>query len=76
MDEKTLFIELGSPREKEHIESINEKQRDEVLVREIFSKLLETKGLIEPRRWGYNRIRPHSALVGRWPSSTGDASDV
>ena len=36
MEVKTLFIEPGSPWEKEYIESFNGKLRDEVLNREVF----------------------------------------
>ena len=46
---KTLFIELGSPRENGYIESFNRKLRDEFLDREIFDTLLEAKVLTE--RW-------------------------
>jgi transposase InsO family protein len=59
---KTLFIERGSPWENSYIESFNEKMRDELLAREIFTTLKEAKVLIEQWRREYNQRRPHSAL--------------
>jgi len=59
---KTLFIEPGSPWENGYIESFNGKMRDELLNREIFTTLTETKVLIEQWRKEYNQIRPHSSL--------------
>jgi len=44
---KTLFIEPGSPWENGYIESFNGKMRDELLDREIFTTLDETKVLIK-----------------------------
>ena len=44
---KTLFIELGSPRENGYSESFNGKFRDESLNCEIFEELFEAKVLIE-----------------------------
>jgi len=46
---KTLFIEPGSPWENGYVESFNGKMRDELLDREIFFTLEETKTLIA--RW-------------------------
>jgi putative transposase len=65
---KTLFIEPGSPWENGYIESFNGKLRDELLDREIFTTLLETKILIEGWRKDYNQIRPHSSLGYRPPA--------
>ncbi len=59
---KTLFIEPGSPWENGYIESFFGKFRDEMLNREIFDTLLETRVLTERWRNHYNRVRPHSAL--------------
>jgi len=59
---KTLFIERGSPWENGYIESFNGKLRDELLNREIFTTLEESKVLIEQWRKEYNQVRPHSAL--------------
>ena len=42
---KTLFIELGSPRDNGYIESFNGQLRDKSLDREIFDMLLEVKVL-------------------------------
>ena len=44
---KTLFIEPGSPWENGYIESFNDKLRDELLDREIFTTFEEAKILIE-----------------------------
>lgn len=65
---KTLYIEPGSPWENGYIESFNGKLRDELLDREIFDTLLETKILTERWRREYNTIRPHSALGYRPPA--------
>jgi putative transposase len=43
---KTLFIEKGSPWENGYIESFNGKMRDELLNREVFTTLEESKVLI------------------------------
>jgi putative transposase len=63
-----LFIEPGSPWENGYIESFNGKLRDELLNREIFTKLWEAKVLIEGWRIEYNEIRPHSSLGYRPPA--------
>jgi putative transposase len=47
---KNLFIEVGSPWENGCVESLNGKMRDELLDREIFFTLKETKALITGRR--------------------------
>ena len=47
---KTLFIEPGSPWENDYIESFNGKLRDELLNREIFTTLIDTKVLVEQWR--------------------------
>jgi putative transposase len=65
---KTLFIEKGSPWENGYIESFNGKMRDELLNREIFTTLEESKVLIEQWRREYNQVRPHSALGYRPPA--------
>jgi putative transposase len=67
MGVQTLFIEKGSPWENGYIESFNGKMRDELLDREIFYTLKETKVLIEDWRRHYNTKRPHSALNYRPP---------
>ena len=64
---KTLCIEPGSPWENGYIESFNGKLRDEILDREIFTKLEEAKVLIEQWRRDYNQVRPHSSLGYRPP---------
>jgi len=43
---KKLFIEKGSPWENGYIESFNGKMRDELLNREVFTTLEESKVLI------------------------------
>ena len=65
---KTLYIEPGSPWENGYVESFNSKLRDELLNREVFDTLLETKSLIEDWRKEYNHIRPHSSLGYRPPA--------
>jgi len=59
---KTLYIEPGSPWENGYIESFNGKLRDELLNREMFATLIESKILIEEWRKEYNQVRPHSAV--------------
>ena len=59
---QTMYIEPGSPWENGYIESFNGKLRDEVLYREVFDTLLETKVLVERWRREYNHIRSHSSL--------------
>ena len=59
---KTAYIEPGSPWENGYIESFNGKLRDELLNREVFDTVLETKVLIERWRLEYNHVRPHSSL--------------
>jgi putative transposase len=58
---QTLFIEPGSPWENGYIESFNGKMRDELLDREIFTTLDESKILIGQWRREY-QVRPQSAL--------------
>ena len=68
---QTLFIEPGSPWENGYVESFNGTLRDELLDREIFYTLTETRILIERWRRQYNDIRPHSALGYRPPGAGG-----
>jgi putative transposase len=65
---KILFIEPGSPWENGYIESFNGKMRNELLDREIFFTLEESKTLIARWREEYNHVRPHSSLGYRPPS--------
>jgi hypothetical protein len=50
------------------VESFNGKLRDELINREVFTTLLETKILIENWRRDYNKVRPHSSLGYRPPA--------
>lgn len=59
---ETLYVEPGSPWENGYIESFNGKLRDEILNREIFYSVKETKVLVEDWRLEYNDHRPHSGL--------------
>ncbi len=65
---KTAYIEPGSPWENGYIESFNGKMRDELLNREIFTRLIEAQVLIEQWRREYNQVRPHSSLGYRPPA--------
>ena len=56
-----LFIERGSPWENGYVESFNDKMRDQLLNREVFTTLEEAKVLIEQWRKEDNQIRQHSA---------------
>ena len=59
---KTLYVEPGSPWENGNMESSNGKLRDELLNREVFDTLIETRVIIERWRKDYNTLRPHSSL--------------
>ena len=65
---KALSIEPGSPWENGYAESFNGKLRDELLAKEVFDTLLESKVLIERWRRGYNTLRPDTSL-GYRPSA-------
>ncbi len=65
---ETLYIEPGSPWENAYSESLGSRFEDELLNREIFSSLTETKVLVEQYRLAYNHERPHSALGYRTPA--------
>ncbi len=59
---ETLYIEPGSPWENGYVESFNGKLRDEILNRELFYSVKETKFIVEDWRLDYNNHRPHSSL--------------
>ena len=63
-----LFIEPGSPREKDYIGLFNGKMRNELLNREIFYILREAQVLIGRWRNEHNFVRPHSSLGYRPPA--------
>ena len=65
---ETLFIEPGRPWGNGYVESSNGKIRDELLNREVFTTMTETKILIEEWRREYNQVQPHSALVYQPPA--------
>ena len=66
---QTLFIQPGSPWENGYIESFNGKLRDEILNREVFYSLKESKVLVEDWRLEYNNRRPHSGLGYMTPAA-------
>ena len=68
-DVKTLFIAKGSPWENGYVESFNGKLRDELLNRELFLSLDETRWMIDRWRLDYNHHRPHSALDYQTPAT-------
>ena len=65
---RTLYIEPGSPWENAYVESFNGKLEDELLGREIFHTLAESKVIIEQYRIEYNHERPHSSLGYQTPA--------
>ena len=65
---KTAHIHPGSPWQNGYLESFNNKFRDELLHREIFTNLVEAEVLIEQFRKYYNEERPHSSLKYMTPS--------
>jgi len=58
----------GSPLENGFSESFNDKLQDELLKRELFMTMKETKILVERWRYGYNHVRPHSSLGYKPPA--------
>lgn len=67
-DVQTLYIEPGSPWQNAYVESFNSRFRDELLNREVFASLLETKVLVKEYVKEYNELRPHSGLGYRTPA--------
>lgn len=65
---KTLYIKPGSPWENGHIESFQDKLRDECLKRELFGSLAEARVIVEAWRMEYNEQRPHSSLGYQTPA--------
>jgi putative transposase len=65
---QTLYIAPGSPWENAYVETFNGKLEDELLGREIFHTLAESKVLIEQYRLEYNHERPHSSLAYQTPA--------
>jgi len=63
-----LYIEPGRLGENGSIESFNGRFRQEVLNREEFHAVDETKVIVENRRGEYNNHRPPSALGHRSPA--------
>jgi transposase InsO family protein len=59
---KTLYIAPGSPRENAYSETFNSRLRDELLDRETFETLMETRVIVEDHRPNYNHLRRHSSL--------------
>ena len=57
-----LYIEPGSPRENDPIESFNGKMRTQFLNGELFYTLKEAQILTERWRIHCNAVRPHSRL--------------
>ena len=73
---KAPSIEPGSPWGNGCVESFNGKLCGELLDREAFGTLLETKVLTERRRVRYNAVRPHSSLGYRPPAPAAMAGSV
>jgi putative transposase len=65
---QTLYVAPGSPWENGYVETFNGKLEDELLGREIFHTLAESKVLIEQYRLEYNHERPHSSLAYQTPA--------
>jgi putative transposase len=66
---ETLYIAPGSPWENGYIESFHGKLRNELLNRELFYSVKETKILAENWRLEYNHHRPHSGLKYKTPAA-------
>jgi transposase InsO family protein len=72
---KTLYIAPGSPWENAYVETFNGKLEDELLGREIFHTLTESKVLVEQYRMEYNHERPHSSLGYQTPAEFAASCD-
>jgi putative transposase len=59
---KLHFIKPGKPTENAHIESFNERLRDECLNVHLFGSQQDAREKIEAWRIDYNNWRPHSFL--------------
>ena len=68
-DVKTLFVAKGSPWENGYVESFNGTLRDELLNREIFLSLEESRWVIDRWRLDYNHHRIHSSLDYQTPTA-------
>jgi len=64
-----LYIEPGCPWENGYAESFQGRFRDELLDRELFYSVKETKVLAENWRLEYNHHRPHSSLDYTTPAA-------
>lgn len=62
-------LEPGSPWENAYSESFNSRFRDELLDREIFTRVMEAKVLVRDYKQEYNQGRPHSALNYQTPAA-------
>lgn len=65
----TLYIEKASPWENGYVESFNGKLRDELLNRELFLGLTETRFVLDEWRNEYNHRRPHSGIGWQTPAA-------
>jgi transposase InsO family protein len=68
LEDKTAYIESGSPWENGYCESFNGRMRDELLNGKIFYSLRDAQIIIESSRIHSNTKRPHSALGYRPPT--------
>ena len=66
---KTLFFAKGSPWENGYVESFNSCFRDELLDREMFVGLEDTRWVVDRWRLDYNHHRPHSSLGYQAPAA-------
>jgi transposase InsO family protein len=68
-DVDPAYIDPGSPWQNGFCESFNGRFRDELLVCEQFTTLLEVQVLAEDWRIEYNTYRPHGSLGGLTPEA-------
>ncbi len=66
---RTLYIAPGAPWGNAYSESFNSRLRDDLLNRELFTSVLETKVITEDDRQEYNHRGPHSALGYQTPAA-------
>jgi hypothetical protein len=75
-EERTLYIEQGSPRENGYRESFNPIRREEDLNREIFHAMKEL--CVPSDRWRINfyTVRPDSSLGNNQPAPTASLTEA
>ena len=66
----TLYINKARPWENGYVESFNGNLRDELLDRELFLGLDESRYVLDHWRNAYNHRRPHSGIGWQTPTAS------